>query len=435
MEQSPYLGRGFFVGREQELEEVEEYLSLGESALLIGGRRTGKTTLAEQIGDIGRPIHRVHAAAWRSDNEKNSIRAFSHLIGCDCNSREELTAALEKYAPIALVMDEADLILAEPWAGSFLSYLRYLIDTKIRNGLAILMIGGPALNRYANPDDKGSPPLNLATKVYLQPLTRDARRKLAAPLATTPDHEWLDRYAGGHPWLLKGLLQQLWKGASKEEAREKVFANGLANFEIWKRQLGPEGLKFLRALPPEGIDKTTLWNDHTWRKYLPAAVIAKSLCLIDIDDREHVLPGPALFLDWLDETPSEDEWDLAISYASEDVKIASEVAHGLREDFRVFFAPDQSAYLWGDDLNRVLPHTYGVNARYVLVISSDAYIKKHWTLLEWEAALKGRPGRTLMLSMAGVLPPNVPESLVYRVASPEALISLLSDLRKRLAKA
>jgi hypothetical protein len=40
-----------------------------------------------------------------------------------------------------------------------------------------------------------------------------------------------------------------------------------------------------------------------------------------------------------------------------------------------------------------------------------------------------------MLSMAGVLPPNVPESLVYRVASPEALISLLSDLRKRLAKA
>src|ERR1044071_3501709 len=158
MEQSPYLGRGFFVGREQELEEVEEYLSLGESALLIGGRRTGKTTLAEQIGDIGRPIHRVHAAAWRSDNEKNSIRAFSHLIGCDCNSREELTAALEKYAPIALVRDEADLILDDPWVGRFRSYLRYPIDTKIRNGVAMWISRGPALNRYSIPDDKGSPP-------------------------------------------------------------------------------------------------------------------------------------------------------------------------------------------------------------------------------------------------------------------------------------
>jgi hypothetical protein len=165
-----------------------------------------------------------------------------------------------------------------------------------------LLIGGPALNRYKNPDDKGSPPLNTARRVYLQPLSRDARRQLAAPLTTPPDFDWLDRYAAGHPWLLQRLLEQLWRGRSHDEALERVYGEALPNFEIWKRQLGDGGRRFLDALPPAGIARTALLRDPAWLPHLEAAVIAKSLCLVDVDEGR-VGCGPVLFLNWLGTVP------------------------------------------------------------------------------------------------------------------------------------
>ncbi|HYC92010.1 MAG TPA: TIR domain-containing protein [Thermoanaerobaculia bacterium] len=431
---NPYAGRGPFAGRQQELAEIREYLAQGDSALLIGGRRAGKTSLAEHLGDIERPLYRFDAPSCSLESEANVIRALGRKLGGDCGTRDELTALLRSRAPLAVVVDEADQILAETWAGSFLSYLRHLVDNELRSELAILLIGGPALNRYKNPDDKGSPPLNTARRVYLQPLKREARRELAAPLPAPPDFDWLDLHAAGHPWLLQRLLEQLWRGRSQDEALERVFAEALPNFEIWKRQLGEAGHRFLDALPPDGVARTALLRDPAWRPYHEAAVIAKSLCLVDVDEQGRVRRGPALFLDWLGTAQVADEWDLAISYASEDVTIAREIAKELTGKMSVFFAPDQNAYLWGDDLNRVLPQTYGVNARYVLALTSKAYVKKHWTNVEWQAALGGSARKLLVMEL-DALPPDMPPGLIYRAFKPENLISLISDLTKVVGRA
>jgi MOSC domain-containing protein YiiM len=70
----------------------------------------------------------------------------------------------------------------------------------------------------------------------------------------------------------------------------------------------------------------------------------------------------------------------AISYASEDERLAASIHAGLKSRFRVFFAPDQEAYLWGEQLGLTLPKIYGENSRFVLVLSSAAYVSKHWTL-------------------------------------------------------
>lgn len=431
---NPFAGRGPFAGRQQELAEIREYLARGESALLIGGRRAGKTSLAEQLGDVERPLYQFDASSCSLESETNIIRALGRKLGGDCGTRDELTALLWERAPLAIVVDEADQILAETWAGSFLSYLRHLVDKELRSELAILLIGGPALNRYKNPDDKGSPPLNTARRVYLQPLRRDARRQLAALLPAPPDHDWLDLYAAGHPWLLQRLLEQLWRGRSEDEALEHVFAEALPNFEIWKRQLGEAGHRFLDALPPGGVARAAFLRDPAWVPHHEAAVIARSLCLVDIGEQGRVRRGPGLFLNWLGSAQVVEEWDLAISYASEDVAMAREIARQLAGRMRVFFAPDQNAYLWGDDLNRVLPQTYGVNARYVLALTSTAYVKKHWTNVEWQAALGGNARRLLVMEL-DALPPDMPPGLVYRAFKPENLISLIGDLTKVVGRA
>jgi hypothetical protein len=77
----------------------------------------------------------------------------------------------------------------------------------------------------------------------------------------------------------------------------------------------------------------------------------------------------------------------------------------------------------------VLPQTYGVNARYVLALTSAAYVKKHWTNVEWQAALSGS-ARKLLVMEYGALPPDMPAGLIYRAFNPENLISLIGDLTK-----
>jgi ketopantoate reductase len=96
------------VGRQQELDEIREYLAQGDSALLIGGRRAGKTSLAEQLGDVERPLYRFDAASSSLESEANIIRALGEKLVGNCATRNELTALLRSRAPLAIVADEAD---------------------------------------------------------------------------------------------------------------------------------------------------------------------------------------------------------------------------------------------------------------------------------------------------------------------------------------
>ncbi len=130
--------------------------------------------------------------------------------------------------------------------------------------------------------------------------------------------------------------------------------------------------------------------------------------------------------------PDDRPWDVAISYASEDEALARQIHGQLHEEFRVFFAPEESGALWGTDLNRVLPNTYGVQSRYVLVLSTPRYIAKHWTRVEFDAVAASAPDRILMLEL-GALPDDLPQGLVYRGGSSAELIGLIGALRQKLA--
>jgi len=85
--------------------------------------------------------------------------------------------------------------------------------------------------------------------------------------------------------------------------------------------------------------------------------------------------------------PSSFEYDVAITYAAEDVAVAGEIARRLTDlGVRVFFDKFSQASLWGKNLAERFRSAYGNKTRYVLVLVSRHYVVKDWTGFEFTIA-------------------------------------------------
>lgn len=437
---NPFHSSNLFVGREPQLAGAAGMLRQGRSALLIGGRRAGKSTFARHLTEemVQRNLVRTDVAGWDLTSEAT---ALGGLLSAACGAEEiahkqatrhEVTIALRAIRPLTLVIDEADRVLLAQWGPSFFSYLRWLDDTYLREDIAILLAGGPVLALFRDPDDRGSPPLNTADPLFLDPLDRAAVAELAE-LVPGADVDELLSHGGGHAWLTTRLLAALHDGKSFDDALDDVFDLAHGTFTVWERQLGEDGRRLLRELPEHGLTRVEL-RSSAWKKHRQAARLSRSIGALRFED-ERLRMGPKLFVDWLlDRDPETLIWDLAISYASEDEPLARQIHHQLRDEFKIFFAPEQDAALWGNDLVRFLPNTYGVQSRYVLVLSTPVYATKHWTQIEYAAVASRTPDRILLLD-CGDLPEHLPDGLVYRGSSPAELVGLKAALQAKLKAA
>jgi len=81
------------------------------------------------------------------------------------------------------------------------------------------------------------------------------------------------------------------------------------------------------------------------------------------------------------------EFDIAISFASEDRRLARQLARRLQAvELLVFYDDDQQAELLGEHLLEYLISVYKDRASYCVVLISAAYVRKRWTRHEWRAA-------------------------------------------------
>jgi triacylglycerol esterase/lipase EstA (alpha/beta hydrolase family) len=311
-EANPLRTAGLFVGRHADVAQLESLLREGRSALLIGGRRAGKTTVVRRLAAdrTQRTLITTDVMGWDLDTQAAGLGALrSALEGLPTTAypvatRNEIVEALEAASPISLVIDEADRLLLASWGPAFYSFLRWLDDAHLRESISILLVGGPALMRFRDPDDKGSPPLNTAEPRYIRPLERDAVLELAQLAGKADEGDKINHHCGGHAWLTTGLLARMWEGASLSEASDDLFNQVVHTFKVWEQQLGEDGQALLRALPGGGVALSD-FKQPPWTQYNEAAVYSLSIGAIR-RDATHVRPGPRIFTDWfLDGEPQD----------------------------------------------------------------------------------------------------------------------------------
>jgi hypothetical protein len=81
------------------------------------------------------------------------------------------------------------------------------------------------------------------------------------------------------------------------------------------------------------------------------------------------------------------EFQVALSFAGEDRKVAEQLAKTLRErGVAVFYDEFAKSTLWGKDLYQHLQTIYKDRAQYCVVLVSQHYIKKNWTKHELKQA-------------------------------------------------
>jgi hypothetical protein len=102
-----------------------------------------------------------------------------------------------------------------------------------------------------------------------------------------------------------------------------------------------------------------------------------------IIDKTSTIRNP--FID--SDSKSSYEYDIAISFAGEDRKIAEEIAEKLKaSDIKVFYDAYEKATLWGKDLYEHLNDVYKNKATFCLMVISTNYREKQWTNHERKAA-------------------------------------------------
>jgi hypothetical protein len=118
------------------------------------------------------------------------------------------------------------------------------------------------------------------------------------------------------------------------------------------------------------------------------------------------------------------EYDVAISYASEDVDKAGALAARLEEKgVRVFFDRSVQVELWGKDLSRLFRKVYGPKARYVLVLVSKHYAVKNWTDFEFGIAR----GEAKQREEEFILPVRLDDTSIPGLRSSVAYLSLETE--------
>lgn len=96
---------------------------------------------------------------------------------------------------------------------------------------------------------------------------------------------------------------------------------------------------------------------------------------------------PSSFVEVSNESEDEFEYDIALSFAGEDRKIADELARALLiEGVRVFYDKFYKGRMWGKKLTHYFQDVYGPKARFVIVFISKHYPIKDWTDYEFSIA-------------------------------------------------
>lgn len=137
------------------------------------------------------------------------------------------------------------------------------------------------------------------------------------------------------------------------------------------------------------------------------------------------------------------EYDVAISYASEDREYAEALADVLHSrGVNIFYDKYERAVLWGEDLYTKLSDIYLKKARYCIVFLSKHYVNKVWTKHELQSAqdraLQDQNAYILPIRLDNTKTPGVLPTIAYLdwdKETPEIIADLIVKKLKRVSEA
>lgn len=81
------------------------------------------------------------------------------------------------------------------------------------------------------------------------------------------------------------------------------------------------------------------------------------------------------------------KYDVAFSCAEEDLHIAEAIATKFRElGISYYLYTEHKAEHWGKNIFKISLDKYGAEARFVLILISERYVRKHWSQIEIQIA-------------------------------------------------
>ncbi len=113
------------------------------------------------------------------------------------------------------------------------------------------------------------------------------------------------------------------------------------------------------------------------------------------------------------------EYDVALSFAGDDRDLAEKIATELKKHgVRVFYDSFEQSNLWGKDLFTYLHEIYSKKSRFCIMLVSETYSKKMWTVHERRSAqsraLKERDNEYILpLRIDNTELPGLPDTIGY----------------------
>jgi hypothetical protein len=294
-----------FFGREKMLKRLVGGLCAPTplSAVIFGGRRSGKTSLLSKLRRVlgadaraagdrcfipccldlqrGRPLKGSDdfflwvldelGTAWeqrqglehgmlveefqtryRLEMSKGPMDAFVHAFRSLDTQGERIR--------LAILIDESEDILAVEWGDDLRPNLRYLLsNSPVVEDVALVMAGSTQM--YTKVTERDSPLENILDRYCLPTLSHDATLALAREPndARLPEEaaEEVWRQTGGHPCMAQYILHELWdefegqlQDATVEDVRHvaESFEERTRHFSSWTDTLGQTGHALYRFL-------------------------------------------------------------------------------------------------------------------------------------------------------------------------------------------
>lgn len=299
----PALRENTFVGRKEELDKIVNGICQGNSYAVFGGRRIGKTSLLLEIDnqlkdrikeedfkvipvymDLHFPTIDTREDFFTSgidrlvdvmkkqfsevkiedkcleelkngtEGEKNFEEALNYIIRTAGQSYVNISR-------IALLVDEAEVILAKDWAFELYGNLRYLLSY---SSISLVITG--ATDFYESIEEKvGSPLANILDSIHLKGLTDAETKDLIekGPKKQVDEKIVSEIYnqTGGHPYLIQYIMsnlyfEEVWSVPSIREIITK-YLRERRDFKRWYDKFDKTALKaysLLIEIGEQGID-------------------------------------------------------------------------------------------------------------------------------------------------------------------------------------